>query len=92
MVVTGGGDVGGGGASGKGQGKAPPPGIFSKVSSKYTPLVLPATLHNFPENYMKNITKFTGKGYLIMTQHITFFFINLLISLGLKTRMFTQGC
>jgi hypothetical protein len=68
MAVVGG--VGGGG----GQGQQPPhPRIFSKVSTRYAPLVLPVPLHYLPENYMKNLPKFTGEGDLTAAKHINFF-------------------
>jgi hypothetical protein len=70
MVVAGGGGGavlggGGGGAPGGGvggQGPPPPPKCFAKVAARYVPLVLPVPLHNLPKNYMKNLSKFTGKG------------------------------
>jgi hypothetical protein len=67
--------VGGGGARGGGdQGPPPPPlRIFSKVATRYTPLVLPPVLHDLPENYMKNIPNFRGEGDLTATEHINFF-------------------
>jgi hypothetical protein len=98
MVVAGGGGGGGGigggglgvgGGGGGGQGPPPPPRIFSKVASRYSPLVLPVPLHDLPENYMKNLPKFTGEGDITTTEHI--FSINLRISLALSTRMFIQG-
>jgi hypothetical protein len=67
------GGTGGGGAGGQGQGQAPPPRIFSKVASRYAPLVLPTVLHDLPENYMKNLPKFMGEGDLTATEHIAFF-------------------
>jgi hypothetical protein len=72
--------VGGGSARGGGQGQPPPPNIFSKVATKYAPLVLPPVLHELPENYMKNLPKFTREGDLMATEHITFFdqFIDIL--------------
>jgi hypothetical protein len=73
MVVAGGGGAGGGGAGGQGQGQPPPPRIFSKVAARYAPLVLPSVLHDFPENYMKNLPKFMGEGDLTATEHIAFF-------------------
>jgi hypothetical protein len=63
----------GGGAGGQGQGQALPPRIFAKVAARYAPLVLPAVLHDFLENYMKNPPKFMGEGYLTAIEHITFF-------------------
>jgi hypothetical protein len=36
-------------------------------------LVHPAILHDLPENYMKNITKFMGEGDLTAIEHIAFF-------------------
>jgi hypothetical protein len=78
MAIVGGGGVGGRGGGGArgggGQEKPPTPRIFSKVVSRYDPLVLPPILHDLPENYMKNLTKFTGEGYLTATEHITFFY------------------
>jgi hypothetical protein len=87
MAVVGGGGVGGGGArggggggghgagggGGGGQGPPPPPRIFAKVAARYAPLVLPVPLHDLPENYMKNLPKFTGEGDLTATEHINFF-------------------
>jgi hypothetical protein len=79
MVVVGGGGVGGGGGlgagggGGGGQGPPPPPRIFSKVVARYAPLVLPVPLHDLPENYMKNLSKFIGEGDLMATEHINFF-------------------
>jgi hypothetical protein len=73
MAVAGGGGSGGGGVGGKGQGQPPPHIMFSKVSSKYAPLVLPVVLHDFLENYMKNLPKFIGEGDLTTIEHITFF-------------------
>jgi hypothetical protein len=63
----------GGGAGGQGQGQVPPPRIFSKVASRYAPLVLPDVLHDFSKHYMKNLPKFMGEGYLTTTEHIAFF-------------------
>jgi hypothetical protein len=54
--------------------------IFSKIAARYTALVLPAILHDFPKNYMKNLPKFMG-GDLTATEHRVFF-IRLLISLA----------
>jgi hypothetical protein len=51
--------VGGGGG---GQGNVPPPRVFAKVAARYAPLVLPIPLHDLPENYIKNLPKFTGEG------------------------------
>jgi hypothetical protein len=42
----------------------PPPRVFTKVAARYAPLVIPAPLHNLPENYIKNLPKFTGEGDL----------------------------
>jgi hypothetical protein len=71
MVVFGGGRGGvsreGGVGGGGGQGKPPPPRIFSKVATRYSPLVLPLILHELPENYMKNLPKFKGEGNLMAT-------------------------
>jgi hypothetical protein len=30
-------------------------------------------MHDLPENYMKNLPKFMGEGYLTTTKHIAFF-------------------
>jgi hypothetical protein len=57
----GGGFIGGGGGDG-GQGSAPPPRFFVKVAVRYAPLVFPVPLHDLPENYIKNLSKFTGEG------------------------------
>jgi hypothetical protein len=74
MVVVGGGGTFGGGAEGGGGGPPPPPPrIFAKVVARYAPLVLPPVLHDLPENYMKNLPKFTGEGDLTTTEHIKFF-------------------
>jgi hypothetical protein len=67
-------NVGGGGGGGGGGGnQIPVPGIFSKVAARYAPLVLPAPLHDLPENYMKSLPKFTGEGDLTAQEHINFF-------------------
>jgi hypothetical protein len=78
MVVVRGDGVGGGGGFGVGggggsQGPPPPPIIFTKVFARYSPLVLPVPLHDLPENYMKNLPKFTGEGDLTTTEHIKIF-------------------
>jgi hypothetical protein len=65
-----GGGVGGGGDQGP---PPPPPRIFAKVVARYAPLVLPPVLHDLPENYMKNLPKFTGEVDLTATKHINFF-------------------
>jgi hypothetical protein len=65
------GGVGGGGGAGGNQ--VPPPVIFAKVAARYAPLVLPAVLHDLPENYMKSLPKFTGEGDLTAQEHINFF-------------------
>jgi len=62
--------VGGGGG---GIPQAPPPGVFAKVAARYAPLVLPAILHDLPDNYIKNLPKFTGEGDLTAAEHINFF-------------------
>ena len=62
--------VGGGGG---GQPNPPPPGVFAKVAARYAPLVLPAQLHDLPDNYIKNLPKFTGEGDLTAAEHINFF-------------------
>jgi hypothetical protein len=61
-----------GGARGAGAGgqeniPTQPPRIFSKVFTRYSPLVLPAILHDLPENYMKSLPKFTCEGDLTTT-------------------------
>jgi hypothetical protein len=63
MVGVGGVGVGGDGVGGKAQ----PPRIFSKFTARYAPLVLPVVLHDLPENYMKSLPKFMGKGDLTST-------------------------
>jgi hypothetical protein len=66
--------VGTGAAEGeRASGKAPPPRIFSKLFSRYAPLVLPTVLHDLPKNYMNNFPKFMGEGDLTTTEHIAFF-------------------
>jgi hypothetical protein len=62
--------VGGGGG---GQQNVPPPRVFAKVATRYAPLVLPVPLHDLPENYIKNLPKFTGEGDLTAAEHINFF-------------------
>jgi hypothetical protein len=78
-----GGGVVGGAAGGAAGGQVPLPGIFAKVAARYAPLVLPVPLHDLPENYMKNLPKFTGEGNLTAQEHINFFdqFVDIL---GLK--------
>jgi hypothetical protein len=71
--------VGVGGARGSGGGgninpPPPPPRIFSKVTTRYAPLALPATLHDLHENSMKSLPKFMGEWDLTTTKHITFFY------------------
>jgi len=90
-VLGGGGDPGGGMG---GQGPPSPPKIFTKVAVRYAPLVLPVTLHDLPENYIKNLPKFIGEGDLTATEHIKFFdqFVDIL---GLEheyvySRLFVQ--
>jgi ribonuclease HI len=51
----------------------PPPRVFVKVAARYAPLVLPVPLHDLPENYIKNLPKFTGEGDLTVAEHINFF-------------------
>jgi hypothetical protein len=65
MVVAGGG-VGG-------QAPPPPPRIFAKVACRYAPLILSVPLHDLPENYMKNLPKFTREGDLTAAKNINFF-------------------
>jgi hypothetical protein len=74
----GGGFIGGGGGGAPvggagGQGPSHPPRVFAKVAARYSPLVLPIPLHDLPENYIKNLPKFTGEGDLTATEHINFF-------------------
>jgi hypothetical protein len=74
MAAVGGGGTGGGAGGGGSQGPPPPLARnFSKVAARYTLLVLPLVLHDLPENYMKNLPKFMGKGDLTATEHINFF-------------------
>ena len=68
MVIA---EGGAGGAGGQGQ--QPPPRVFTKVAARYAPLVLPVPLHDLPENYMKNLPRFTGEGDLTEAEHINFF-------------------
>jgi hypothetical protein len=65
-------DAGGDEGVGAG-GQAQPPRIFSKVTARYTPLVLPVVFHDLPKNYMKNLPKFIGEGDLTTKKHIAFF-------------------
>jgi hypothetical protein len=62
--------VGGGGG---GQQNVPPPRVFAKLAARYAPLVLPVPLQDLPENYIKNLPKFTGEGDLTAAEHINFF-------------------
>jgi hypothetical protein len=64
--------VGVGGVVGSQGPPPPPPRIFSKLASRYAPLVLPPILHDLLENYMKNLPKFTREGDLTTTEHINF--------------------
>jgi hypothetical protein len=73
MAAVGGGGVGGCARGGGAGGQVPLPQIFPKVAAKYAPLVIPIPLHDLPENYMKNLSKFTGEGDLTATEHINFF-------------------
>jgi len=43
------------------------------VDARYAPFFLPIPLHDLPENYMKNLPKFTREGDLTATEHINFF-------------------
>jgi hypothetical protein len=66
------GEDGAGGARGEGDGgqaniPTQPPRISSKVIVRYDPLVLPAILHDLPENYMKTLPKFMGEDVLTTT-------------------------
>jgi hypothetical protein len=77
-----------------GQGLPLPPRVFAKVAARYAPLVLPIPLHDLPENYIKNLPKFTGEGDLTTAEHINFFdqFVDIL---GLEhedvySRLFVQ--
>jgi hypothetical protein len=84
MVASRGGGSGGGrgggglgargGGGGGGQGPPPLPIIFSKIDARYAPLVLPVPLHDLPEKFIKNLSKFTGEGDLTTTEHIIFFY------------------
>jgi hypothetical protein len=66
--------VGGVGVGGAGFGvQYQPPRIFSKVVARYSHLVRHVVLHDFPENYMKNLPEFMGEADLKTTKHITFF-------------------
>jgi hypothetical protein len=74
MVAVGGASAGGGARGGGGQGPPPPPPrIFAKVVARYAPLSLPPVLHDLLENYIMNLPKFTGEGYLTATEYINFF-------------------
>jgi hypothetical protein len=75
--------VGGGGG---GQPNVPPPGVFAKVAVRYAPLVLPVPLHDLPDNYIKNLPKFTGEGDLTAAEHINFL-TSSQTSVVLSTRM-----
>jgi hypothetical protein len=72
VAVGGGGGVAPGGGAG-GQVPPPPPRVFAKVAARYAPLVLPVPLHDLPENYIKNLPKFTREGDLTAAEHINFF-------------------
>jgi hypothetical protein len=71
--APGGGAGGAPGGGDGGQAPAPPPRVFAKVAARYAPLVLPVPLHDLPENYIKNLPKFTREGYLTIVEHINFF-------------------
>jgi hypothetical protein len=72
--MAGAGGVGARGVRGVGAiGQDQPPRIFSKVISRYDPLVLLVVLHDLPENYMNIIPKFMGEWDLTTTKHTTFF-------------------
>jgi hypothetical protein len=78
FIGGGGGFIGGGGGGAPlggagGQGPAPPPRVFAKVAARYAPLVFPVPLHDLPENYIKNLPKFTREGDLTAAEHINFF-------------------
>jgi len=49
------------------------PRIFSKVTARYAPLILPSIMHDLPENYMKSLPKFMGQWDLTTKKHISFF-------------------
>jgi hypothetical protein len=51
--------------------------------------VLPVPLHDLPENYIKNLPKFTGEGDLTAAEHINFL-TNSQISSVSSTRMYIQ--
>jgi hypothetical protein len=73
MAATGGGGGGVLGGGGGGQGLPLPPRVFTKVAARYAPLVLLVPLHDLPENYMKNLPKFTEEGDLTAAEHINLF-------------------
>jgi hypothetical protein len=76
MAVAGASGAGGaaaGGPGGEAGSQAPPLRISAKVVARYDPLVLPVPIHDLPENYMKNIPKFTREGDLMATENINFF-------------------
>ena len=73
MVTAGGGGGASPGGGAGGQVPPPPPRVFAKVAARYTPLVLPIPLDDLPENYIKNLPKFTREGDLTATEHINFF-------------------
>jgi hypothetical protein len=73
MATHGGIGAGGGTPGGPAGGQASLSGIFSKVVSRYAPLILPVPLHDLPKNYMKSLPKFTGEGDLTAQEHINLF-------------------
>jgi hypothetical protein len=73
MATHGGAGVGRGSPGGPIGGQALLPGIFSKVDTRYAPLVLSVPLHDLPENYMKSLLKFIGEADLTAQEHIDFF-------------------
>ena len=45
------------------------------VASRYAPLVVPITLHNFPQgDYLKYLPKFTREGEVTVEEHLATFY------------------
>ena len=40
------------------------------MENRFSPLVLPAQLHLFPDNYAQGIRQFEAEGYIIAQQHL----------------------
>jgi hypothetical protein len=51
----------------------PPPRVFNKDATRYAPLVLPANLHDLPDNYLKMLPKFNGESENTTVEHLSFF-------------------